>query len=155
MLELWGIKITHLLSSLPGRLWPGLVATYRVLSMGQNELWHLNHVIKQNFFEIEMFIHLTMCKQMTDFIKNMFQKHIQRLRTPQRVSCYDAKNSEGEIWIMLKLCEYGLIEYQHFYNYLKRDFFKNTFHLTITQVCFSWHINIRGLFNATFAFLKR
>ena len=38
MLELWGIRGTPSLSSLPGRLWPGVVAPDGVLSMGQIEL---------------------------------------------------------------------------------------------------------------------
>ena len=35
MLELWGIWSTRSLASLPGLLWPGVVAPYRVLFMGQ------------------------------------------------------------------------------------------------------------------------
>ena len=38
MLELWGMQSTSLLPSLPGPLWPGVVAPDRVLSMGQIEL---------------------------------------------------------------------------------------------------------------------
>ena len=38
MLELWGMRSTHSLPSLPGPLWPGVVAPGRVLSMGQIEL---------------------------------------------------------------------------------------------------------------------
>ena len=38
MLELWGILSTPLLPSLPGSLWSGVVASDRVLSMGQIEL---------------------------------------------------------------------------------------------------------------------
>ena len=34
MLELWGIQSTPSLPSLPGPLWPGLVAPDRALSMG-------------------------------------------------------------------------------------------------------------------------
>ena len=34
MLELWGIRSTPLLPSLPGPLWPGMVAPDRALSMG-------------------------------------------------------------------------------------------------------------------------
>ena len=34
MLELKGMRSTHLLSSLPGPLWPGMVAADRALSMG-------------------------------------------------------------------------------------------------------------------------
>ena len=37
MLELWGMQSTHLLLSLPGPLWPGVVVSDRVLSMGQIE----------------------------------------------------------------------------------------------------------------------
>ena len=37
MLELWGMQSTPSLPSLPGRLWPGVVAPERVLSMGQIE----------------------------------------------------------------------------------------------------------------------
>ena len=35
MLELWGIRSTPSLLSLPGPLWPGVVVPGRVLSMGQ------------------------------------------------------------------------------------------------------------------------
>ena len=38
ILELWGMWCTSLLPSLPGPLWPGVVAPERVLSMGQIEL---------------------------------------------------------------------------------------------------------------------
>ena len=38
MLELRGMWSTHLLLSLPGPLWPRVVAPDRVLSMGQIEL---------------------------------------------------------------------------------------------------------------------
>ena len=33
MLELWGMKSTPYLPSLPGQLWPGVVAPYRALSI--------------------------------------------------------------------------------------------------------------------------
>ena len=38
MIELGGTRITLSLLSLPGPLWPGVVAPDRVLSMGQIEL---------------------------------------------------------------------------------------------------------------------
>ena len=38
MLELWGMWSTPSLPSLPGPLWPGVVAPDRILSMGQIEL---------------------------------------------------------------------------------------------------------------------
>ena len=38
MLELWGMRSTPLLLSLPGSLWPGVVVPYRTLSMCQIEL---------------------------------------------------------------------------------------------------------------------
>ena len=38
MLELWGLRSTPLLPSLPGPLWPRVVEADRVLSMGQIEL---------------------------------------------------------------------------------------------------------------------
>ncbi len=38
MLELWGMRSTPSLPSLPGPLWPGVVAPDRALSMGQIEL---------------------------------------------------------------------------------------------------------------------
>ena len=50
ILELWGKKSTPSLPLLPGLLWPRVVAPVRVLSMHQ----------------IELFNHLTVCKQMTD-----------------------------------------------------------------------------------------
>ena len=38
MLELWGMRSTLSLPSLPGPLWPGVVAPDRVISMAQIEL---------------------------------------------------------------------------------------------------------------------
>ena len=38
MLEFWWMGSTHLLPSLPSPLWPGVVTSNRVLSMGQIEL---------------------------------------------------------------------------------------------------------------------
>ena len=38
MLELWGMKSILSLPSLPGPLWLGVVASDRVLSIGQREL---------------------------------------------------------------------------------------------------------------------
>ena len=38
MLELWGIRSYPSLPSLPGSLWPGVVASERILSFGQIEL---------------------------------------------------------------------------------------------------------------------
>ena len=38
MLELWGMQSTSSLPSIPGLLWPGVVAPGRVLSMDQIEL---------------------------------------------------------------------------------------------------------------------
>ena len=38
ILEHWEMRSTSLLPPLPGRLWPGFVATDRVQSMGQIEL---------------------------------------------------------------------------------------------------------------------
>ena len=48
MLELWRMRITPSLPSLPGPLWPDVVAPERVLSMGQIELssvFMLNYII--------------------------------------------------------------------------------------------------------------
>ena len=41
ILEFWGMWNTTLLPSLPGPLWPGVVAPDRVLSMGQIELFDI------------------------------------------------------------------------------------------------------------------
>ena len=46
MLELWGMLSTPLLSSLPGPLWPGVVAPVRVLCMAQIEI---NSVLMLNW----------------------------------------------------------------------------------------------------------
>ena len=45
MLELWGMWSNSLLTSLLGPLWPGVVASDRVLSMDQIEL---NCILMQN-----------------------------------------------------------------------------------------------------------
>ena len=47
MLELWRMRCTPLLSSLPDPLWPGVVAPDRVLSRGQLEL---NSMLMLNWF---------------------------------------------------------------------------------------------------------
>ena len=61
MLELWGMQSTPSLPSLPGPLWPRVVAPDRALSMGQIELNlstdaklnHLKHLKCQNgYFDI-------------------------------------------------------------------------------------------------------
>ena len=41
MLELWGMRGTSSLSSLPYPLWPEVVTPDRVLSMGRIELFHI------------------------------------------------------------------------------------------------------------------
>ena len=41
MLELWGMQSNPSLPSLPGSLWPDLVATDKILSMGQIEMFHI------------------------------------------------------------------------------------------------------------------
>ena len=38
MLELWGMRNTSSMPSLPGPIWPGVVSPDRLLSMGQIEL---------------------------------------------------------------------------------------------------------------------
>ena len=45
MPEIWGMRSTPSLPSLPGPLWPGVVAPDRVLAMGKIEL---NCVLKLN-----------------------------------------------------------------------------------------------------------
>ena len=62
MLELWGMWNTPSLPSLPGQLWPEVVAPDRVLSMGQREL---NCILMQNWifwnrtvFDIETVLRL-------------------------------------------------------------------------------------------------
>ena len=44
MLKLWGIRSTPSLPSLPGPLWPGVLAPDRVLSMGQIEVFGIQIV---------------------------------------------------------------------------------------------------------------
>ena len=41
LLEIWGMRSTHLLPSLPGPLWFGVVAYHRVLFLGQIELFNI------------------------------------------------------------------------------------------------------------------
>ena len=52
MQELWGMRSAPSLQLLPDLPWPGVVTPDRVLSMGQ----------------IELFDHLTVCKQMIDVL---------------------------------------------------------------------------------------
>ena len=55
------MRSTFLLPSLPGQLWPAVLAPDRVQTMGQIELFDI-----KTLFEIVLFDHLTVCKQMTD-----------------------------------------------------------------------------------------
>ena len=81
--ELWGKWGTSLLPSLLGPRSPRVVAPYRVLSMGQIELFDILtvYLCENEFFETELFLHLTyetelleielfdlltVCKQITD-----------------------------------------------------------------------------------------
>ena len=53
MMEFWGMRNTSSLTSDPDPLWPGVVASDRVLSMGQVEL---NSVLSETeLFKIELF----------------------------------------------------------------------------------------------------
>ena len=61
MIELWRMRRTLSLSSLPGPLWPEVVAPDRALSMGQIEL----NCTYAELFEIELFLHLTVIKNFT------------------------------------------------------------------------------------------
>ena len=53
MLELWGMQSTPSMPSLPGPLWLGVVATDRVLSVGQKEL-NCNYA-KLNYLNLTVF----------------------------------------------------------------------------------------------------
>ena len=64
------LKAPRSLTSLPGPLWPGVVAHDRVLSMGQTELnsiLMLNWIVWLDLFWhfAKLFWHLTVCKQKT------------------------------------------------------------------------------------------
>ena len=88
MLELRSIQSTSSLPLLPGPLWPGMVVPDRVLFMGQIELecvlmlnwigWDETvltfklYLNQTELFEIELFWHLTECKQKTILIINWF-----------------------------------------------------------------------------------
>ena len=67
MLELWRMQSTPSLPSLPDPLWSRVVAPDRVLSMAQIELFHIKTLYLGwiELFEIELFDHLTVCKQIT------------------------------------------------------------------------------------------
>ena len=68
MLEFLGMRNTPSLSLLPDRLWPGVVAPDGVLSMDQIELFNIstNDLSLVELFELELYYHLTVCKQITD-----------------------------------------------------------------------------------------
>ena len=68
MLELWGIWSTPSLPLLPRPLWLRIVAPDRVLSIGQIEPFGIKTMYScwTELFEIELFDHLTVYKQMTD-----------------------------------------------------------------------------------------
>ena len=60
---------TPSLPSLPGLLWPGVIAPDRVIARGQIKLFDFQTECKQmiyaktEFLEIELFLHLTICKK--------------------------------------------------------------------------------------------
>ena len=71
MLELWGVRSTPSLPSLPGPLWLAVVAPDRVLRMDQIKLltfklWMNEWLMVIVLFEIEVFDLLTVCRQVTD-----------------------------------------------------------------------------------------
>ena len=67
-LELWGMKSTPSFPSLPGPLWPGMVAPDRVLSEGQLEL---NSVLMLNWIVCyRTVLHVTVSKQKTMHLLN-------------------------------------------------------------------------------------
>ena len=57
MLDIWGMRITPSLPSLPGQLWPGIVGLDRVLSMSQTEKFGIKteYLCLIELFEIELF----------------------------------------------------------------------------------------------------
>ena len=59
---------TPSLPSLPCQLWPGVAALDRTLNIGQIELFDLKtvYLCYTELFEIELFLHSTLCIQMTD-----------------------------------------------------------------------------------------
>ena len=64
MQELWGMRSTPSLTSLPGPLWPGVVAPERVLYMVQTELFdiYIVYLCSNELVEIELFDHKTAYK---------------------------------------------------------------------------------------------
>ena len=60
MLELWGMRSTPSLPSLPGPLWPGVVAPDRVLSLSRIEL--IYNYAKLNCLKLTIFTFGQMCK---------------------------------------------------------------------------------------------
>ena len=70
MLELWGMRSTPSLPSLPGPLWPRVVAPDSLIYWSNRTVWHLNWEQTNDLCKIELFrimyIYLNVCKQMTD-----------------------------------------------------------------------------------------
>ena len=65
------MRSTPSLPLLPGPLWPGVIAPDRILSVGQIEFFDIQTECKKRFrqiefLEVELFDHLTVCKQKTD-----------------------------------------------------------------------------------------
>ena len=56
------------LPSLLGPLWPGVVVLDNVQSMNQIEVFDIwtMYLCQTDLFGIELFLHLTVCKEMTD-----------------------------------------------------------------------------------------
>ena len=107
MLELWRMRCTSSLPSLPGPLWLGVVAAGRVLSMGQielNSLFMLNWIVwiawNRNFltiklctYEIELFICIKIDLALNNLQTLPNSAHLRRVETSiekirKRTSCY-------------------------------------------------------------------
>ena len=82
MPELWRMRSTPSLPSLPGPLWPGVVAPDRVLSMGQIEL---NCVLMLYWIVWNITVlSLTACKQNHTYTKLNCLKFYSVLNDPKR-----------------------------------------------------------------------
>ena len=74
ILKLWGMWSTPSFPSLPGRLWPWVVAPDKGPIYGSNRT-KLCCYTKLNRFKIELFWHLTVCKQKTILIIIIMSHH--------------------------------------------------------------------------------
>ena len=74
MLELWGMRCTPLLPSLPDSLWSGMIA-HNIYGSNRTKqfglaLWHINHC--KLFYAKSIFIHIKFCLKQNNSVQHKY-----------------------------------------------------------------------------------